>query len=470
MAQTWSISTTVRSPERLREFLSVLQDMQGRTWDSEAQIEFQIRLIQARAYGAGSAQFYNGLSQEHIEIINSNEPISFDDAYSIFYSKNYEDPPMRGRTSFSPLQKLGFAMLREKAVYVTDMGEMLLDAGDEHGEVLLRALLKWQFPNPLERGAVPARDCKIKPFVGALRLIEAVNKICEESGEKPKGLSVREFGFFALNLGDWRRIDSIAKGIFRMRQRMAKKIVLKTEFNTEAKKIIGNVDLNNMRDYQDNAIRYFRMTEYVYLRGHGSHIDLDPTRKSELKSLFKRDTAAPLQEFSVWDGKSKAVVLAKYLDYLGSAKTPIMPGESDAELRTAIRVVQAEIKKLGEKVMPVNLKEMSRSQLNRYMKKIRAQHGELVRVDNRKLLKDPNEARDWIKNLRNLSRRNDGNAMSPALRLEYLVSAALDGVLNDAKKVQPNYPVDGHGLPKILRLGDVQILNVFMPNSPLFAR
>jgi len=449
MPRTWSISTTVRSPERLQDFLATLRDMEGVKWDKDAQVDYQIRLIQSRAYGTGSAQFYNGLSKEHIDILEGGGPISYDDACAIFESKDYKDPPMRGRTSFSPLQKLGFAALHKKRVVITDMGKMLLEASGDYSEVFQRALLKWQFPNPLEGGSVPARNCHIKPFVGALRLIDAVNKICLASGEKSKGLSVEEFGIFALTLGDWRRIDGIAERIVNLRRKIAKKPAAekKKYFDLDARKIVASVDMKNIRDYRDNAIRYFRMTKYVYLRGMGSYIDLDPTRRSELESLFERDTSAPLPEFALWSKRNKSVVLGKYLDYLGSAKTPVLPGESESESRKAIQVVRAEIKKLKGAPEAGEIKGMSREELKRYLAKLRKQHGELLRDTRRNSLRSPDQARDLVDALRKLSRRKGDNAMPPALRLEYLVSSALDGVLNDAEKIHPNYPVDDQGMP-----------------------
>jgi hypothetical protein len=41
----WSISTTVRNPERLQEFLRVLAEFEGKQFDIEVQKQFQIRLI-----------------------------------------------------------------------------------------------------------------------------------------------------------------------------------------------------------------------------------------------------------------------------------------------------------------------------------------------------------------------------------------------------------------------------------------
>lgn len=59
----WSITTTVRNPERVRDFLAVLQNIEGETWDLPIQKKFQVLLIQHKKYGAGERQFYKGLRE-----------------------------------------------------------------------------------------------------------------------------------------------------------------------------------------------------------------------------------------------------------------------------------------------------------------------------------------------------------------------------------------------------------------------
>lgn len=60
MKKPWSISTTVRNPERIISFLKVLANFEGEPFDEEKQVEYQIRLIQARLYQP------NGLSNEFL--------------------------------------------------------------------------------------------------------------------------------------------------------------------------------------------------------------------------------------------------------------------------------------------------------------------------------------------------------------------------------------------------------------------
>ena len=85
MKKPWSISTTVRNPERVRDFLKVLKLMVGEVWRKESQAKFQILLIQHRIYGFGSQQFYSGLPREDINLIDNPETeISFEKAKEIY--------------------------------------------------------------------------------------------------------------------------------------------------------------------------------------------------------------------------------------------------------------------------------------------------------------------------------------------------------------------------------------------------
>ena len=62
MEKPWSITTTLRNPERIRNFLIVLKELEGQEWNKENQVKYQILLIKDRFYGLTN-QFYNGLSK-----------------------------------------------------------------------------------------------------------------------------------------------------------------------------------------------------------------------------------------------------------------------------------------------------------------------------------------------------------------------------------------------------------------------
>ena len=87
----WSLSTTVRNPERIFNFLKELQKLEGKIWDIENQKNFQSLLIQSRQYVPTHAN----LSMEQIELLeNIDYSLSFKEAREIFDSKKYQDSAM----------------------------------------------------------------------------------------------------------------------------------------------------------------------------------------------------------------------------------------------------------------------------------------------------------------------------------------------------------------------------------------
>ena len=218
MKKPWSITTTLRNPERLRDFLIVLKNIEGEVWNLETQKKYQILLIKYRKYGSGSRQFYNGLSPKQINLINDlNKEISFREAEDIFNTKGYEDPAMRGRQSINPLKKLGLVSIKEGKVCITDLGHLLLKDDYDLGEMFFRSFIKWQIPNLDNDDYRLAEGYDIKPFIGTLHLINTVNKKTISNGEEPRGISKQEFSLFAPTLVSYKNIEKYASGSLHFR-------------------------------------------------------------------------------------------------------------------------------------------------------------------------------------------------------------------------------------------------------------
>jgi len=396
MIKPWSISTTVRSPERLRAFLQVLKLQEGEAWNEDAQQKFQIRLIQARVYGAGRAQFHAGLSPEQIELVNSTRDISYGEAEAVFNAKGYEDPPMRGRTSFKPLQKFGFAMLVDGKVKISEAGEQFLSE-DADRDIFLRCLLKWQLPNPLDKHGFPQRyGYCIRPFMGVLMLIREVNRLCFDVGEKAKGIGWDEFGIFGLTLTDHKNIDSTARDIMRYRADAAG---VPDGLQNLAKKYRPQYNLRHIRDFTDNAIRYFRMTDMISVRGGGRYIDIEPLREAEMKFLADEFSAAPDMNLAM-DEKA-------YSEQLGNPRVPKLPPRDSAALDKAAR----------------------------------------IRENMQRDMQQREKTQESIVQLIALSKGRDaGLFMKPSVQLEHQATMGLMA-LDDAVSITPNYPVGSDGLP-----------------------
>ena len=326
MKKIWSISTTLRNPERLRGFLTVLKKMEGEEWTKSNQIKFQTKLIQDRVYGFSNMQFYNGLTQVQIDLIEDiAQPISFEQAIEIFNRKNYEDPAMRGRTSYKPLEKMGLVTLVNKTIKITNLGKYLLRDDYDFGEIFFKSFLKWQYPNPVDRDFRDSKVYNLKPFVLTLHLINRVNQICKEKNIKEKGVSRLEFELFALTLINYVDLDQQANTLINFRvalekiaEHKDKKIFIE---NYKSSLSLEFENFHHSHTYTDNVLRYFRITRYLYIRGGGYYIDLEPRRMVEINSLL--DT---------FDGGKEDMAKKEYIDYISDINLPELPWETQEKL------------------------------------------------------------------------------------------------------------------------------------------
>ncbi len=450
MKKPWSITTTLRNPERLRGFLDVLQQLEGEEWTLENQKKYQILLIQNRKYGYGSPQFYNGLSANQIGLIDdSSKKISFAKAKEIFESKNYEDPAMRGRQSINPLKKIGLVIIKDNKVVVTSLGKLFLEEDFDLGEIFFRSFLKWQIPNPVSNDYPENGNYDIKPFIGSLHLVNAVNQKEIALGNKPKGISKKEFSLFAPTLINFQNIDSYAEKIVSLRQSLrgktkqeqkdifdAYKLSFAGEFlGSENQSDISKL-LNNLQDYGDNAIRYFRLTRYIYIRGGGFYIDLEPRRSVEIESLLGFDSS---QSKSFESGD-------EYLEYISDISQPRLPWETKDKYIEIIEQLVGEVVRYEDDLNKdhAHIKDyqaMPEAELKKYIAELRSYRRLLQNETDHKKSQAVEQVESYIQELESIFDSDD----RPIL-LEKLSALGLHA-LNDALKIQPNYPVGDDNEP-----------------------
>ncbi|MBP7496546.1 MAG: AlwI family type II restriction endonuclease [Bacteroidales bacterium] len=444
----WSISTTVRNPERIRSFLSILKKMEGQIWDKSNQKKFQILLIQFKVYGAGEAQFYRDLTKEQIQLMDNPEPIKFDEAEEILNSKDYVGGgDMRGRQSFNPLEKMGLAFLdSNNKIRISDFGNYFLKDEYDLGEVFFRSFLKWQLPNPDTNDYKAEHGYNIKPFVATLHLINEVNKICNNKGTKEKGISRLEFMLFGLTLFNFEEILEKAKNLYKFRTQFEK---LKTD--KEKDKLIDDYirnnlshieGVNNLTDYADNAIRYFRLTRYIYLRGNGWYIDIEPLRKVEINSILKTDNASAI------DFQNEL----EYRNYLCDLTQPVLPWENQKELIKIYKATAADITKYQQVLTSkeidfpmfdlIDLKTLSNENLKSYIQDLRGYRKKLQQLEIHHNSQKISEIEKYLTELKNIYKSKS----KKPVELERLCSLALNA-LNDAIDIKPNYPVGDDNEP-----------------------
>ncbi|MCB0537331.1 MAG: AlwI family type II restriction endonuclease [Pseudomonadales bacterium] len=443
----WSVSTTIRNPERIRSFLQVLKLMEGETWTNDNQKRFQVLLIQYKIYGFGESQFHNTLTDEQNSWLDSDN-VSYEQAENILDSKDYVGGgDMRGRQSFNPLEKMGLAYLDENSkIRITSFGNYFLQENYDLGEVFFRSFIKWQYPNPDANKYKAIEGYDIKPFVATLHLISKVNKICEERGMKVKGVSRIEFAIFFVSLSNYQDIENTAQQLvdFRIEFESIKDRDKQKEFTeTYFQNHFSNYESwHNAKEYTDNIIRYFRLTRYIYIRGNGWYIDIEPRRKVEINALLESDNASSL----VFNSKEE------YIQYIGNSELPILPWEKSSTLQEVINNLREELEikynellKLGISlpVFPENIVQNSEINiLKSHISSLREYRRILFEKETHFYSQSTENIEVYVETLSKIFQISTGRPVE----LERSVTLGLNA-LNDAINIKPNYPVGDDNEP-----------------------
>ena len=452
MKKPWSLSTTVRNPERILPFLRVLKKMEGEEFDEDGQVKFQTLLIQNRLYQP------TGLSEKLLGYYDTlGDKMSHSEAEEVFnhmVTRSTElrnDRGLRGRTSVAPLAKMGLAIAKKSLgkVAITELGNAFLSNELDIGDIYFRFFIKWQIPN-LDSKDYPQNGAyNIKPFIGALHLINVVNQKELERGNKSKGLSKEEFAIFVPSLINHRHIDEYADKVLALRDLLSgkdkkqRREILNSykekfasEFlETDDEKEVGKL-ISNLKDYGDNAIRYFRLTRYIHIRGNGFYIDLEPRRSVEIKNLLQHDSAEAIEFSSKED----------YLAYIIDVSQPVLPWETSEAYKEIIKQLLSDVSdyevRLGVTRKEVlDTSKLSEEALKNYVRELRAYRRELQEQENHQQSQHIDKVREYITKLENIYDLDD-----KPTALEKYVSLGLNA-LNDALKIKPNHPVGDDNEP-----------------------
>lgn len=435
----WSASTTMRNPERTYSFLKTIKEVEGMPWNDETQMRLQSLLIKNRFYKPNK----ENLSQRQIDILEDlNYQMSYTEARDIFDSKKYTDAPMRGRTTFDPIEKLGLASLEidskthEVRVRITELGQLFLDNRIALEDVVFSNLLKFQYPNPLSSDC---RDYNTKPFINTLRLIKKVNELCSERGLKAKGVSKDEFGIFVLSIKSYDEIEKKAESLLTYRKRMSELSTDEEKQNYRTifvERYLSNFKepVKNTKEYADNIIRYVRLTKYIYIRGGGYYIDLEPRRMIEIESLLEMD-----------NGSAKSFSLEEYKAFIGDYYSYTLPFETIEKLTKIAKDIVTEINALEHSLaLNTSVVEIANNIVDlkaqiEALRERRISLQNLILKANYQQIDQIDSAINALKNIRKLN-------MKPSVALEKWTNIALN-IINDALLIKPNSPLGDDNEP-----------------------
>lgn len=449
METLWSMSTTIREAERIVGFAKTAVELDGQIWNKDCQKKFQVLLIKNRQYlyDPDNTQNFNKLnSQQSALLRDKSVNMTYEQALDIFDAKDYEDPPMRGRQSMAPLQKLGLVYIVNEdgnsVVKTTEVCKKLVNGEIEFNDFMLDSLLKFQYPNPYEEGF---KNWNTKPFINTLRLIKKVNELCEQYGKKAKGISTLEFGIFALSLKSYLSVDAVAEKIVKFRE-IYDSFSDYTERDSFVEKYINEYlsefknPVKNVKEYTDNMVRYLRLTKYIYIRGKYSntYIDLEPRRMTEINSILEHDT-----------GAAKDYTAEEWVEYMGTYGTYELPFEKVTVLSTILLEINNEIADLEvglglfktQQTLPTTKNDLIAEIAQRREYRTQLQNIELKNMY-RGSIDKIEEAINSLKDISN--RRKQDKKLS--IELEKWTNIALN-IINDAELIKPNSPVGDDNEP-----------------------
>jgi len=444
MRKPWSISTTVRNPERLLDFLRVLKKLEGKEFNTENQELYQILLIKERIYKPTDifAKY-----QKYYE--NSEDEIPLEVAKEIFKNQAYTDPAMRGRQSVNPLNKLGFAVARkgEGPIKITKLGNLFLEGNYDIGYIFLKSLLKLQFPNPWSIDFKETNGFNITPFISVLHLIYNLDQL-----SKTKGISKEEFSLFVPTLINFNKINDYVKKILEYRK--CKNKEEKDKFvNDYLKEFYGTNKLeekkiNNLYDYGDNIIRYFALTKYLQITsdplGNHLHISLNPSRLTEIEQIIR-----------VYDGSAnKFQSVKEYLDWMTDIDSPKLPWEEPDNLKKVVQNLKSYIENYvndhkiildssQKNLLTFNITSISKHDLEEHLKNLRNLNILIISNEYKKELKHNKEKLNQIISI--LGDKREIKKIKP-IELEKIVSEALM-IIDDEISIKPNFLTDDYGQP-----------------------
>ena len=468
--KAWSISTTIRNPERIPDFLRAVEPIVGSLWNHESQTEFFANQIALRCYKPTN----KNLSARSIQLLDDEDSsLDIAMAHVIIEEKQYKEIHLRGRTAMSPLVDNGLVETTS-TVEITQLGRALLDGKIPFNEIMMNFAFKWQVPQPGHPKFKDENGYAIRPFIGTLALIKKVNELWVAAGNERNGISWDEFCIFGPTLVDYRNIEKWANEIVALRKELrkasgnaAKESVLKSRVNKfleplleDRERITDEKIIANLYDYGDNAFRYFKQSKFLSLRGGGRYIDISQLSETQVDLLLVNEEFKP-RDFATQ--KEYAEYVQDLNSFIPPWATPEKKLIIENKLREILREKGVEAKTSGKIKVHSSLPSALRE--DETVSKLREA---IIEVNLRDLTSDAATVEflatcveDYIK----LSKRQDIpeaviTRIKAPTQLEYVTFKTFLSI-NDLIQIKPNYPVDDEGNPIFTAGGNMPDLEIF---------
>lgn len=342
-------TTTMRNPERLKDFLSILYQYDGEILTNDIIDKVAKELIKEGFYQpmkvstSIKSKWKNELelSDDETEKVFNDNPQSHKEAG---FAKGW---PSRFDTWFKIAKELGFVWYWSgEEIKFSESGKMLLDKEKPENElmVFVNAFAKYQRHNPFRR--VLNENV---PLILLIQTIELLNNDPEYNGA---GISRAEIPLLLCWQDD--NADSLYEEIKELRKKYgftpSNEVIL--DYCYEKLNETKRDDKSILGDYPDDFIRKMRLTGLISLRGGGRFIDINKKEIGAVRYILKNYVSYPEfeteKEFFEYMGKIDDQLIATLTVY----KTPVLTTKSELEKwvkHFAWEVIKTEMLNLANK-------------------------------------------------------------------------------------------------------------------------
>ena len=334
------LTTTIRNPERLRNFLLVLKAFDGQVLTNALCETVEGELIRRGLYtptrgktGQIKDKWYNLelLADEEVASLLALNPqlhkeAGFDSGWPSRFDTHYKLGMWFGFVHYQIGQTIEFSELGNLYVEQTQIDEEIFFANDEQ-QIFLNAFARYHRKNPFQRVLNHNR-----PLILLLGVLEELSKDAKWGGV---GIARHELPFLIV----WKDNDAheLAKFIIEFRKKWAYTPSSEVVFDT-CEQIQGGwnkkEDLATItKELPDELLRKFRLTGLISIRGNGRFISLNEDLRNIsdylLLNYSSLETFATTREYFDY-----AAVVDPFLIQHGIAKTQSNSDEDQASLQT----------------------------------------------------------------------------------------------------------------------------------------
>jgi len=388
-------TTTMRNPERLKDFLLVFKEFDGEILTNKIIEKVAKSLIKKGLYKPMKVSLsVKDKWKNEIELSGAETKKVFDDNPQSHKEAGFERGwPSRFDTWFKIAKELGFVWYwQNEKIEFSESGNMLLDKEKPENELMVfaNAFAKYQRQNPFRR--------VLNKNVPLILLIQVIQLLKNDNEYQGAGISRSEIPLFLC----WK--DDNAEGLYKEIKKLRKKhgyspsneVILDLCYRllNETKRDDNSI----LGDYPDDFIRKMRLTGLITLRDGGRFIDIN-TKEIEAVNYI-------LKNYSTYKSFSEE---KEFFSYMGSI---------DQKLISTLSVYKAPVK-------------TTRAELDKWVKYF---EWNTIKTEMLNLAQKKSSSDDILR------------VIEQPLRLEFLTSLAILKKLPDVV-VKPNFVSDDEGLP-----------------------